>query len=209
MMSSPRGWGIFAGTHDSRGGPRRTRAALVAIFLSLLVGLGALFALAHSSRASDWGLSNRIAPTHAAAAGQYVPPPPPRVPPWHIPLPPPVASVSGCPGTTEVLVDNLGYYSTCNVTLSWPSGFPVSTPVINVTLAGVALSVYAYETMDCPVLSVTGHETGGTVQTFLIYPTPVNCEWNTPTVFSADGTFGATWTGGPAVELYVWDGVSP
>ena len=68
---------------------------------------------------------------------------------------------------------------------------------------GVLFRVFIYDTMDCPVLNVTGTESGGLTYSFLIYPSPLSCELTRPTVFAPDGMFGASWNETTTVTLLV------
>lgn len=105
-------------------------------------------------------------------------------------------------GTAEI---NGTEYAICTVSINW--GFwglqyPRTSP-IHLNVDGVLFNVYGYATIDCPVVNVTGQEPNGSSYSFLIYPTPLGCIFDRPTVFSADGEFGATWTGGSSLELLV------
>jgi len=122
-----------------------------------------------------------------------------------LPTPPPPA----CPAVGNASVQGRLYWS-CEMSLDWGNlsgaagGFPGgSTRAVEVSLHGVFFRVYGYDTEDCPVVSVTGNESNGSSYSFLIYPAPLNCEFNVPTVLSPDGVFGATWTGGAGVQVLV------
>lgn len=103
--------------------------------------------------------------------------------------------VQTCPGATTVTIGASTYWS-CNATLDWSGVGFVPAELASVSFQGVLFVVYGYNTMDCPVVNVTGNEATGATFAFLIYPSPVNCDMSQPTVFSPDGAVGATWDGG-------------
>ena len=119
---------------------------------------------------------------------------------------PGLAEVSAppCPGNGTV-VFNGTVYATCGATIQWPAWINPSgtTNHTLVDFHGVAFDIVGYLTTECTVVRVTGQEPGGATFSFLIYPTPVNCQFVTPTVLSADGMFGATWHGGASIDLLV------
>jgi len=82
------------------------------------------------------------------------------------------------------------------------SGLPAHTPRVD-GLRRSLFSIRGYNTMDCPVVNVTGVEPGGSSASFFIAPVPLNCQFATPTVFSPDHDFGATWGGGSPIEIFV------
>jgi len=102
-------------------------------------------------------------------------------------------------------------YASCNATLAWNTTYESFQQwygvqsLANVSLRGVVFNVTGYNTMDCPVVNVTGHEPMGNTYSFLIYPIPDGCQFNTPTVLSPDHSFGATWTGGDSIQILVRD----
>lgn len=105
--------------------------------------------------------------------------------------------------TTGATKLSSGSYWYCDVTLNWTGWLPNVTELANVTFHGVLFNVSGYDTMECPVLQVTGYETGGPSYSFLIYATPLNCNYTHPTVLAPDGLFGASWNGEPVVQLLV------
>jgi hypothetical protein len=113
------------------------------------------------------------------------------------------ATFQTCPGNATIEINGTNYW-TCNVTLNW-AGVRLfnTTPHIHAALHGVAFDVYGYPTMECPVVAVTGNETGGASFSLYIAPSPVNCTLMEPTVVSPDHDFGATWNWGASVELLV------
>jgi hypothetical protein len=163
----------LGGPERSGRGHRRSRHGLASA-----VAVGAAIALA--------GLAAGGFTSSGAARGSVVPMAGPAV---------------SCPATTSVPGDG-GTFASCAIPLSWglvgPAG---STPVVTTEFDGVSFYVYAYETIDCPVVNVTGHETGGATFSFLICPSPDNCQFAQPLVYSADHVFGAEWTGGSSVLL--------
>jgi len=117
----------------------------------------------------------------------------------------PAVQAQPCPGSTTVQV-GLTTYGECDAAIDWNSsagGSPFGpTNVTTASLDGVVFDVYGYGG-DCAVVNVTGHEPGGRTFSFLIYPVPDGCTFVQTTVFSPDGDFGATWTGGTSIELLV------
>lgn len=186
--------GIRGGAGGSLGW---TRSIVIGIAVAIVLGSVGLISLSQKSGGSGWSISNAVISKHTTSGGQI------GVPPGS----PPSGCVSG-----SVVSLNAVVYQTCNVTLVWPPAEPPllteTTAVINVTVENVAFSVYAYSTVDCPVLKVTGRELNGPSSSFLIYPIPAGCVSDNPTVFSADLAFGATWYGGRGVELYAQAGVA-
>lgn len=194
-MSTPAGRTASGIESGERGALGRTRSIAVVTAVAIVLGSVALISLSQKSDSSGWAISNNLVATHPAPSQQT------GIPPGS----PPDQCVAGSVVSLDAIV-----YQTCNVTLVWPPEMPVltqTTAVINVTVENVAFSVYAYSTVDCPVLKVTGHELNGPTSSFLIYPIPNGCVSDNPTVFSTDLTFGATWYGGMGVELYAQAGV--
>lgn len=179
-----------------RGEFRPGHLTIVAVAVVALVAAATLFGVLRTSESTATALSDSAASATNPGAS-------PRTPS-------PISAAPACPAASQVSRDGESYAS-CNVTLTWPplppgpASLTLTTAVINVTLEGVGLSVYGYSTVDCPVLSVSGHEPSGVSSSFLIYPIPDGCVSDQPTVFSSDGTFGATWTGGLGVVLYAED----
>jgi hypothetical protein len=112
--------------------------------------------------------------------------------------------VQTCPANTTILVNTTTYWA-CIITIDWSSASApfVNTSHVYVAFHGVMFDVYGYNTIDCPVVNITGHETSGATFSFLIYPVPLNCQLTQPTVFSPDHDFGATWNGMSSVQLLV------
>ncbi|HYA57660.1 MAG TPA: hypothetical protein VEH57_04250 [Thermoplasmata archaeon] len=92
----------------------------------------------------------------------------------------------------------------CNASLNWNGVGFTPTVLAQVSFGGALFVVYGYNTIDCPVVNVTGLEPGNVSFHFLIYPVPSDCPlFPTPTVLSPDQSVGATWTGGPTILLLV------
>ncbi len=89
------------------------------------------------------------------------------------------------------------------ITYEWESVRVVTNPLSGpydvaqtiVDFQSVHFRLFIYDTVDCPVLNVSGTEPTGVSYSFVIYPIPFNCEMRRPTVISIDGTFGASWQG--------------
>jgi hypothetical protein len=111
-----------------------------------------------------------------------------------------------CPASSPVRFAGTSYV-VCDAALNWsgvgPWPSPEQTHDTNASLDGVAFSVFGYATEDCAVVNITAVEPGGSAYSFLIYPTPENCNFVHPTTFSPDAELGASWTGGSIVELLV------
>ncbi len=108
----------------------------------------------------------------------------------------------GCPSSGLVSY-NETEYSACNATLSWSQVGFNQTRLVSATLDGAQFTVYGYDTMECPVVNVTGVEPSGASFHFLIAPTPMNCEFEHPLVLSPDHFVGAVWDGGSSIQLLV------
>lgn len=190
LVSTLAGRALSAVQGGARGPRGRTRFIAIGAAAAIILGCLALITLSQKPDGPGWSISDTLSSAPVLPNRQT------GVPPGS----PPSACVAG-----SVVSLNAIIYQTCNVTLVWPQGPPVlteNTTVINVTVEDVSFSVYAYSTVDCPVLKVTGHELNGPSSSFLIYPIPDGCVSDNPTVFSADLSFGATWYGGMGVELY-------
>jgi hypothetical protein len=101
-------------------------------------------------------------------------------------------------------------YRTCEITPDWsrggPSGF-TPTEIAKTTFSGVFFDLYAYNTMNSPVVNVTGIELSGVTEFFLIAPCPEVCNQTNFTVISQDSDFGATWDiNGATISLLVRTG---
>lgn len=125
-------------------------------------------------------------------------------------VPPTKVVEQTCPPTTNVTVDGAVYWS-CDATLYWndslqgPAFFSVQQ-LATVSFQGILFNITGYNTAECPVVNVTGQEPSGATYSFLIYPTPLNCQFTQPTVLSPDYVFGATWNGGASIQVLVRDG---
>ncbi len=104
--------------------------------------------------------------------------------------------------TGTMTVNGTSYYWT-NVTPPVTKVFQPCCQMLNVSFEGVHFRVFIYETMECDVLNVTGTESGGPTYSFLIYPTPLNCQNWRPMVLAPDGVFGAIWYQTATVTLLV------
>ena len=129
------------------------------------------------------------------------------------PSPPAVSQTSinlrdqTCALSTNLTVNGT-LYSSCNATLYWieipsPQTFFSIQHLATVSFQGVSFNITGYNTMECPVVNVSGKEAAGATYTFLIYPTPLNCQFTQATAFSPDLDFGATWTGGSSIQVLV------
>jgi hypothetical protein len=108
-----------------------------------------------------------------------------------------------CGSTGSVSVNNTSYWA-CQATLDWAAVDGTAPGVLlATTFHGVQFTVDGYNTADCSVVNVTGVEPSGATDSFLIAPAPIDCQVASPTVFSADSAFGASWSGGSSIELLV------
>ncbi len=101
-----------------------------------------------------------------------------------------------CPATTPTSINETGYLS-CSTSAVFGSAWSNVTkiPRTNVTFEGVSFVLFGYNTMECPVLSVSGHEANGTSFGFLIYGgVGGNCLARNPTVLTPDHDAGASWS---------------
>jgi hypothetical protein len=118
-------------------------------------------------------------------------------------LMPAAALVPTCVPSAPVVVNNTSY-GACWATLD---GAVVQgtapAKLLAVTFDGVQFTVEGYATADCSVVNVTGVEPSGARYTLLLYPASLDCRFTQPTVLSPDGVFGASWSGGPSIELLV------
>jgi hypothetical protein len=72
-----------------------------------------------------------------------------------------------------------------------------------VTFHGARCTVEGYDAAECSVVNVTGDEPPGAAHSLRICPSPLDRQVTEPTVLSPDAPFGATWSGGSAIELLV------
>jgi len=70
----------------------------------------------------------------------------------------------------------------------------------------VTFDLFGYETYDCPVVNVTGHEANGSAFDFLVAKSPLTCNGGIqgPVKLSQDGDVGVSWSMGDSYAvLYV------
>lgn len=107
------------------------------------------------------------------------------------------------PATTGTTTINATSYYWTNVTPPVTRLMQPCCQMLNVSFEGVHFRVFIYQTMECDVLNVTGTELGGPTYSFLVYPTPLNCQNWRPMVLAPDGVFGAIWYQTAMVRLLV------
>jgi len=113
-----------------------------------------------------------------------------------------------CPMTTTAVYNNSLYW-TCSAEIHFA---PISSDPSNhvthtyVKSHNVSFDLFGYETYDCPVVNVSGHEANGSMFSFLIAKSPLTCNGGIqgPVKLSPDGDVGGSWAMGDSyVILYV------
>lgn len=110
-----------------------------------------------------------------------------------------------CPaqGTVEL---NGTMYVDCQIAISWEGVGFRQVVLAQVSLASALFVVSGYNTMDCPVLNITGTEPSGNAFQFYAAPIPSDCAAAMPPVFSPDHTVGAIWHQWWVIQLLVRSG---
>jgi hypothetical protein len=110
-----------------------------------------------------------------------------------------------CPDQGTVQLNGVAYVD-CNVAISWEGVGFGQVEFARISLASVLFVVNGYNTMDCPVLNITGTEPSGIAFQFFAAPIPSDCGAAIPPVFSADHAVGAIWHQWWDVQLLVRSG---